>query len=333
MTFQRKTRNLTDLAEKAGVTAATASMALRNSPRLSDAVKDRIRQIAEEDGFTPRSYTRRIAAAAGKRFSHLKPVLFLDNSVDEQDPIGAALLAVLGPMMNRYGVEFQMLNQRELADNPDVLEEIGAVFVYNDPAMLNRISAEIPAVQVFGWEPMRKNTDRITANDEEIVTLAIDHLRRAKVERSAIFWRDDMIKTGPHPRIVRFVERMNALGIDTVEFKFGKFDTDFTERLRAYIAAGSDRVGFFGFNARCGVKLCCGLDSLGLFQKYSPNSLVVCDNSVMLKDFWPNPAIIDLDLPLMTRRALEMLFLRMENPGIPEALVLQSPRPLNETTH
>jgi len=55
MTFQRKTRNLTDLAQKAGVTAATASMALRNSPRLSDEVKDRIRQIAEEDGFTPRS--------------------------------------------------------------------------------------------------------------------------------------------------------------------------------------------------------------------------------------------------------------------------------------
>ena len=131
-----------------------------------------------------------------------------------------------------------------------------------------------------------------------------------------------------HPRITRFLAEMNALGIETTEFRFGKYDTDFTGRLKQYIEAGSERIGFFGFNARCGVKLCCGLDSLGLLQKYSPTNVIVCDNSVLLRDFWPNPALIDLDLPLMAKRALEMLFWRMEQPGIPEAFVLQAPRPL-----
>ena len=307
MAYQRKTRNLHDLAEKAGVTAATASMALRNSPRLSEAVKERIRRIAEKDGFTPRSYNRKQENAPGKRFSHLGPVLFLDNSVDETDPIGAALLAALGPMMNEYGVDFQGVN---------------------DPPVLELIPERIPAVQVFGWEKQRRNCDRITANDGQIVALAVEFLRKAGVERSAIFWRDDIVRIPDHPRITRFLAEMNALGIETTEFRFGKYDTDFTGRLKQYIEAGSERIGFFGFNARCGVKLCCGLDSLGLLQKYSPTNVIVCDNSVLLRDFWPNPALIDLDLPLMAKRALEMLFWRMEQPGIPEAFVLQAPRPL-----
>ncbi|MPN63193.1 hypothetical protein SDC9_210948 [bioreactor metagenome] len=141
-----------------------------------------------------------------------------------------------------------------------------------------------------------------------------------------------MIKSGSHPRISRFLERMNAHGIETTEFRFGKYDTDFVDRLRQYLKDGSERIGFFGFNARSGVKLCCGLDSLGVLQKYCPENVIICDNSFLLKDFWPNPAMIDLDLPLMARRALEMLFLRMENPGIPETLVLQSPRPFHNPT-
>ena len=328
MAYQRKTRNLHDLAEKAGVTAATASMALRNSPRLSEAVKERIRRIAEKDGFTPRSYNRKQENAPGKRFSHLGPVLFLDNSVDETDPIGAALLAARGPMMNEYGVDFQVVNQRELAAQPKTLEKFDALFFYNDPPVLELIPERIPAVQVFGWEKQRRNCDRITANDGQIVALAVEFLRKAGVERSAIFWRDDIVRIPDHPRITRFLAEMNALGIETTEFRFGKYDTDFTGRLKQYIEAGSERIGFFGFNARCGVKLCCGLDSLGLLQKYSPTNVIVCDNSVLLRDFWPNPALIDLDLPLMAKRALEMLFWRMEQPGIPEAFVLQAPRPL-----
>ena len=196
------------------------------------------------------------------------------------------------------------------------------------PSVLELIPERIPAVQVFGWEKQRRNCDRITANDGQIVALAVEFLRKAGVERSAIFWRDDIVRIPDHPRITRFLAEMNALGIETTEFRFGKYDTDFTGRLKQYIEAGSERIGFFGFNARCGVKLCCGLDSLGLLQKYSPTNVIVCDNSVLLRDFWPNPALIDLDLPLMAKRALEMLFWRMEQPGIPEAFVLQAPRPL-----
>ncbi len=325
MAYKKKTRNLQDLAEKAGVTAATASMALRNSPRLSTAVKAKICRLADEEGFVPRAYTRKSPVSRKKRFSHLGTVHFIDNSIDEADPVGVALLSVLGPMMNQYGVDFQVVNQQKIAENPEILNNIEAVFFYNDPKVMELIPENIPAVQVFGWKKQRKNCDRITANDAQIVEIAVDYLKHAEVERSAIFWREDMINTFPHPRIKLFLEQMNALGIETTEFHFGKFDTDFTERLKQYIESGSDRIGFFGFNARCGVKLCCGLDSLGLLQKYCPKSVIICDNNIMLKDFWPNPVMIDLGLPLIAQRALEMLIVRLEHPGIPEAFVLQSP--------
>ena len=50
MASVRKVRNLDDLAERAGVTAATVSMALHNSPLLSEKMRDRIQRLAEESG-------------------------------------------------------------------------------------------------------------------------------------------------------------------------------------------------------------------------------------------------------------------------------------------
>ena len=326
MTFQRKTRNLTDLAEKAGVTAATASMALRDSPRLSDTVKDRIRQIAEEDGFTPRSYTRKIAAATGKRFSHLKPVLFLDNSIDEEDPVGMELLAVLGKLMNRHGVEFQCINRAELGKNPELFQEFSSVYFYNDPPELEQFCGCKPMVQVFGWKSFGPTCDRFTANDAEVVTIAMKRFLEIGAERVCIVWREDMVNIPDHPRITLLSEQLQAAGIEPVPFRFGKRDTDFMERLRREISAGSERIGFFGFNARCGLKLCCGLDSLGLMQKYGEKNVVVCDKTMMLNSFWPHPSMIDLMLPVMAERALESLFWRIENPEAPPSITMQSPR-------
>ena len=51
MATQRKPRNLNDLARQANVTAATVSMALRDSPQVSVQVREKIRQLAAEQGL------------------------------------------------------------------------------------------------------------------------------------------------------------------------------------------------------------------------------------------------------------------------------------------
>lgn len=50
---KRSRTTLKDIAEKAGVTVATVSLALRNHPRISAATRKRILAIAEELGYTP----------------------------------------------------------------------------------------------------------------------------------------------------------------------------------------------------------------------------------------------------------------------------------------
>ncbi|WP_232767685.1 LacI family DNA-binding transcriptional regulator [Geminisphaera colitermitum] len=55
---------LKHIAEAAGVTAATVSMALRNSPRISMGVRERVRRLATEMNYQPDPL---IAALAGRR--------------------------------------------------------------------------------------------------------------------------------------------------------------------------------------------------------------------------------------------------------------------------
>ena len=328
MTYQRKSRNIRDLAEKAGVTAATVSLALHDSPRLSPEIKAKIRRIAEEDQFTPRPYNRRAPAPARppKRFSHLGTILFIDNHEDEEDPVGDGLFAAFARQMNQFGVEFQNVNDAELLHNPQLLNDFSGVFFYNDPRSAALLPPELPSVQVFGWEPLRVNGDRVTADDAEVVNIAVDFFRKMDIERAAIIWRKDMVRLENHPRIRLFRERMEKHSIPVVELCYEKYSSEFNNQLKQYITVGSGRIGFFAFNALCGLKLCCGLESLELMKKYGQNNVIVCDNSALVKSFWPCPNLIDLNLQVMAERALDTLFYRMERPNTPGCIIYQSPR-------
>ena len=325
MSYQRKSRNIRDLAEKAGVTAATVSLALHDSPRLSSEVKERIRRIAAEDDFTPRRYTRRLPARPPKRFSHLGPILFVDNHEDEEDPVGEGLFAAFARQMNLYGVEFSSINDADLVREPEVVREFSGVFFYNDPRIAPLLPEEIPSVQVFGWEKLRANGDRVTTDDSGVVDIAVDFFRHVGVARVIQVWRHDILRED-HPRLRLFRERMEAVEIPVTGLCYRKYASDFVDLLREAVAAGSENLGFFGVSALCGLKLCCGLDSLGLMKQYGASNVVVCDNTVLVKSFWPCPNLIDLNLSVMADRALEALFYRMEHAGTPGCITYQSPR-------
>ena len=325
MSLVRKPRNLTDLARQAKVTAATVSLALRDSPQVSSEVKERIRQMAAEQGFTPRTYNRRPKPQPSKRHAHLGPILLLHYDADEGDPVRDGILPTILEKLNKHGVEYEYHNQEELRKNPVLLEKFAGALYYNDLKGIT-LPEDFPAAQIFGWDPMGAALDRITTNDFEVVNIAFDFFRRAGVRRAAIVWREDMVLIPDHPRIAGFLSRMDAAGIAASPLSFRREDPDFTARMKEYIESGDDRIGFFGFNALCGVKLCCALDALGLLAKYSERSILICDKSILLSGFYPRPAMIDLNLPAMADRAVEMLLYRLANPETPGLLALQSPR-------
>ncbi|WP_419647690.1 hypothetical protein [Victivallis vadensis] len=235
------------------------------------------------------------------------------------------ILPTILEKLNKHGVEYEYLNQEELRKNPVLLEKFAGALYYNDLKGIT-LPEDFPAAQIFGWGPMGAALDRITTNDFEVVNIAFDFFRRAGVRRAAIVWREDMVLIPDHPRIAGFLSRMDAAGIAASPLSFRREDPDFTARMKEYIESGDDRIGFFGFNALCGVKLCCALDALGLLAKYSERSILICDKSILLSGFYPRPAMIDLNLPAMADRAVEMLLYRLANPETPGLLALQSPR-------
>ena len=325
MAFSRKPRNLDDLARQLKVTAATVSLALRNSPLLSAEVGEKIRRTAAEQGFSPRSYTRRNKTKETKKYACLGPVMLLLDDHGEEDPVRDGIMPVVSQSLSRYGLEHQYVNQSRLRVHPEMLEDFkGAVFC-NDLQGI-KLPEEFPGVQVFGWDPRGKALDRITANDDEIVSLAVDFLCRSGVKRAVIVWQKNMVRIPDHPRIKGFLDRMNALGIHAEPMTFEREEPDFTGRMKSLIETGDKRIGFFGFNALCGVKLCCALESLGLLKKYSPANVIVCDKSLLLSSFYPSPAMIDLNLNVMAERAADMLVRRLSDPENPRALLLQSPK-------
>lgn len=127
MTLCRKPRNLNDLARQLNVTAATVSLALRNSPLLSAEVGERIRRTAAESGFSPRSYTRR-----AKEKTAVKPVtgtvMLLMNDHGEEDPVRDGVMPVVSQGLSRYGIEHRYVNLSRLLEKPELLSEFRGLF-------------------------------------------------------------------------------------------------------------------------------------------------------------------------------------------------------------
>ena len=326
MASVRKVRNLDDLAERAGVTAATVSMALHNSPLLSEKMRDRIQRLAEESGFTPRPYKRRATQKKSVAERESGPLLVLYYEFPgEPDPVREGIIPALFLLLNERRIEYKYMSCQELMANPEIAKEYRGILFYNEPDDFV-LPPEIPAVQIFGWQPMRPGLDRITANDSLVVQLAVDHLCRTGIERAAIIWCREMVGIPNHPRITGFLEAMKERHIDVEPLPFHKNGGDFLPMLKRFLAADRRRVGFFAFNAFCGLKLCCALDSLELFSAYSNAGLIVCDNSPLLYAFSPRPVMIDLNMPLMAEFALDTLLRRLKRPELPGSVLQLSPK-------
>ncbi len=326
MTEMKRIRNLTDLAKRMGCTATAVSMALRDSPQLSQELREKIQKLARENNFSPRNYSRRKSVREKKRYSHLGPLLLLHNdSYNEPNPARDQTMPCAFQLLNQYGVEYSYVEISELRANPDRFREFSGLLYYNDQEI--DIPEELPAMQIFGWKELKANQDRVTVDDEKVAELSIDFFLRAGVKRVAMVWREDMILNFyEHPRVKRLERRLNAEGVPVTPILFSREDTDFVDRLQDYIRKGDSSIGFFAFNAVSGLKLCSALDIMHLMSLYAPGNLLVCDNDFLLQNFWPRFHFIDLNFSMLTRRAVDGLLWRLENPDSPESVTYLSPR-------
>lgn len=335
MAMAGKIRNLNDLAKQVGCTATAVSMALHDSPQLSEELREKIKKTAKENDFVPRSYNRRTVRVK-KRYSHLGPLLLLHNDFfNELNPARDQTMPYAFQLLNQYGVEYAYLDISEVRKNPELFREFAGVLYYNDQEI--ELPPEMPAMQIFGWTSPGPCQDRITVDDVRIAELGVQFFLSAGVRRVAMVWREDMIRDFyEHPRVKVLEWELNVRGMTVTPILFERQDTDFLDRLQSYIRHGDPSTVFFAFNAVSGLKLCSALDIMRLMPEYAPEKLLVCDNDSILQNFWPRFHIIDLDFPALTRRAVDGLLWRLENPGAPGAVTYQCPRliaPKQESYH
>jgi LacI family transcriptional regulator len=187
-----KSVRLQDIADKAGVSRATVSLALRNHSSISSATRVRIQKLAQELGYQPNplvsalmSYQRTTRV---QRATHLTLALIVNFSrqSDWRRYLSDDLISAAAAQAARHGYGLEEFWLGDLKMNPQRLSEIlyqrniPGVIVAPLPAAHGHLNMEwshFSAVAV-GYSLVRPQLHRVTTDRFQAMRLAIRRLRR-----------------------------------------------------------------------------------------------------------------------------------------------------------
>lgn len=166
-----------DVASRAGVSKSLVSLALRGSPKVSEASRTLILEAAAELGYRPNAAARSLA----DRRSRTIGVLILDL----HNPVFAEILDGVQTEVRRQGFSTMLvsggadpvLEQAEI-DTLLQFQVEGLILISHRlaPAALRSISAEVPTVVVTREDISAPRLDTVSNDDIAGASLAVDHL-------------------------------------------------------------------------------------------------------------------------------------------------------------
>ena len=145
--------NIYEIAQKAGVSTATISRVLNNSPRVSQKTRDKILKLMEEENYLPSAYARGLSGTPAKTIGIL--------TIDIRDQYFASVIHSLEQELSLHQYNVILCNTGgELDDQRnyislliqkkvDALILVGSVF--KNPhlkGVINKVAAEIPLIIV-----------------------------------------------------------------------------------------------------------------------------------------------------------------------------------------
>jgi DNA-binding LacI/PurR family transcriptional regulator len=175
MTTPRPT--IHDVASRAGVSKSLVSLAMRGSPKVSDASREAIMKAAAELGYRPNAAARSLA----DRRSRTVGVLVLDL----HNPVFAEILDGIQSEVRGHGYSTMLVSgdadpERERAELDKLLEfqVEGLILVSHrlSPTGLRRIAAEVPTVVVTRDDIHGPRIDTVSNDDVAGASLAVQHL-------------------------------------------------------------------------------------------------------------------------------------------------------------
>lgn len=152
----QRVRNIADLARIAGVSAGTVSRALSGSGMISDATRERIRDLARAHDFTPNAMARNLRI---QRTGAIGVVIPLGHDVGQHisDPFFMTMLGHLADALTERG--YDLLLSRVIPTGGDWLDRIvdsgrvdGVIVIgqSDQAATLDRVAARYRPLVVWG---------------------------------------------------------------------------------------------------------------------------------------------------------------------------------------
>ena len=166
-----------DVASRAGVSKSLVSLALRGSPKVSEASREAILQAAADLGYRPNAAARSLA----DRRSHTIGVLILDL----HNPVFAEILDGVQSEVRRHDFSTMLVSggadpAREQAEIDTLLQfQIEGLILIShrlEAPALKAICAEVPTVIVTRSDATGPRMDTVSNDDVAGAGLAVDHL-------------------------------------------------------------------------------------------------------------------------------------------------------------
>lgn len=166
-----------DVASRAGVSKSLVSLAMRGSPKVSDASRDAILAAASELGYRPNAAARSLADRRSRTVGI--------NILDLHNPVFAEILDGLQAEVRRHGYSTMLVTgggdpQREQAELDKLLEfqVEGLVLVSHrlSTGALRDLAAEVPTVVVTRRDVTGPRIDTVANDDVRGAGLAVEHL-------------------------------------------------------------------------------------------------------------------------------------------------------------
>jgi len=314
-----------DIAKHAGVSPATVSLVIRNSPLISTETRARVQSSIGSLGYV---YDRAAANLRG-RVTHTIGLIVCETT----NPFYAELTAGIDETLDRAGWVAFLANTTESPARQDRFIErmreqrVDGLLISpaegSDPGLVERLHQQgMPVVQVLR-RLGRKNTDHVGADFRLGMTLAAEHLIRLGHKRIA-FVGGGRRASPARDRAAAYRDTLQRYGL-----ALGPVIDCAPTRVEGARAVGelmrgkpSDPTAILCFNDVCAFGVMVGLTDRGIAVGRDC-AVIGFDNIAEAADYRPALTTIDINARHIGEEAARLLLRRIASPnGPPESIVL-----------
>lgn len=213
--------NIYDIAKLAGVSIATVSRVVNDSPKVSEKAKEKVRKVMEENNYTPNVFARGLGLGSMKTLGIICP--------DVADTYMAKAVSYLEKNLQGYGYDCilycsgydaedkQQAIERILKKQIDALILVGSDYADDTPDYchcMHSVSEQLPVFMINGYvEDI--NVYSVLADDFQAVYDATDELLFAGKER--ILFLSDSFSYSARRKLDGYKAAFRDYGMDVNE--------------------------------------------------------------------------------------------------------------------